>query len=109
MQSTDTKPSGLLDRAFVTLIRWDGERLAWAVLLIIALLSRTIGLGDRAVSHDESLHTVYSWQLYDGRGYQHQPMMHGPLKFILNAGTYFLFGVNDWSARVQVALFGVLM
>ena len=31
------------------------------------------------MSHDESLHTVYSWQLFDGRGYQHQPMMHGPL------------------------------
>ncbi len=37
------------------------------------------------MSHDESLHTVYSFQFYDGRGYQHQPMMHGPLKFILNA------------------------
>ena len=78
-------------------------------LLIVAFLSRTIGLGDRAMSHDESLHTVYSWQLFDGRGYQHQPMMHGPLKFILNPVMYFLFGVNDWSARILVALFGVAM
>jgi predicted membrane-bound mannosyltransferase/sugar lactone lactonase YvrE len=100
---------GVLDKAFVSLIRLDGEKLAWIVLILVALLARTIALGDRAMSHDESLHTVYSWQLYDGRGYQHQPMMHGPLKFILNAGTYFLFGVNDWSARLQVALFGVLM
>ena len=61
------------------------------------------------MTHDESLHTVYSWQLYDGRAYQHQPMMHGPLKFILNPIMYFLFGVNDWSARIQVALFGVAM
>jgi len=109
MIDTETKSSNILDRAFTTLIRWDGEKLAWAVLLIVAVLSRIIGLGDRAMSHDESLHTVYSWQLYDGRGYQHQPMMHGPLKFILNAVMYFLFGVNDWSSRIQVALFGVLM
>ncbi len=100
---------GVLDRAFLSITRLDGEKLAWVILIVVALLSRTIGLGDRAMSHDESLHTVYSWQLYDGRGYQHQPMMHGPLKFIVNAGMYFLFGVNDWSARVAVALFGVLM
>ena len=36
-------------------------------------------------------------------------MMHGPLKFILNPVMYFLFGVNDWSARIQVALFGAVM
>src|SRR5450759_764151 len=92
---------GLLDRAFVALVRWDVEKLAWAALLVIALLSRTIGLGDRAMSHDESLHSYYSWKLYDGQGFQHQPLMHGPLKFIVNAFMYFIFGVNDWSAPVS--------
>jgi uncharacterized protein (TIGR03663 family) len=105
----DAPAIGTFDRAFVAFTRLDGEKIAWAILILVALLSRTIALGDRAMSHDESLHAVYSWQLYDGRGYQHQPMMHGPLKFILNTGMYFLFGVNDWSARIQVALFGVLM
>jgi uncharacterized protein (TIGR03663 family) len=99
----------ILDRPFLALIGWDGEKLAWVVLLAITVLSRVIGLGDRAMSHDESLHTLYSWKLYDGQGYQHSPMMHGPLKFVLNAGVYFLFGVNDWSSRIQVALFGILM
>ncbi len=109
MENTETQAPSVLDRAFTSFLRWDGEKFAWAALLVVALLSRVVGLGDRAMSHDESLHTVYSWQLYDGRGYQHQPMMHGPLKFILNTIMYFLFGVNDWSARIQVALFGVLM
>lgn len=109
MENVETKTPGFLDRTLAGLASWNGEKTAWLILLIVALLSRTIGLGDRAMSHDESLHTVYSWQLYDGRGYQHQPMMHGPLKFILNAIMYFLLGVNDWSARIQVALFGVLM
>ena len=109
MENTGAETPSFLDRALLTAMRLDGEKLAWAVLLIVAVLSRTMGLGDRAMSHDESLHAVYSWQLYDGRGFQHQPMMHGPLKFILDAGMFFLFGVNDWSARIQVALFGILM
>ena len=109
MENTEPKSRSFLDRTLASLLRLDIEKILWIVLLIVALLSRTIGLGDRAMSHDESLHTVYSWQLFDGRGYQHQPMMHGPLKFILNPVMYFLFGVNDWSARIQVALFGVAM
>lgn len=109
MENTQIKSQSFLDRALVSFLRFDGEKLAWTLLVIVALLSRTIGLGDRAMSHDESLHTVYSFQLYDGRGYQHQPMMHGPFKFVLNPVMYFLFGVNDWSARILVALFGVAM
>lgn len=109
MQNVEAKSTPILDRPFAVLTRWDAEKTLWAVLLVVTLLSRVIGLGDRAMSHDESLHTVYSWQLYDGRGYQHQPMMHGPLKFILNAVVYFLLGVDDWTSRIQVALFGVAM
>jgi uncharacterized protein (TIGR03663 family) len=109
MENTEPKSPSILDRTLAGLLRLDIEKILWILLLIVALLSRTIGLGDRAMTHDESLHTVYSWQLFDGRGYQHQPMMHGPLKFILNPVMYFLFGVNDWSARILVALFGVAM
>ncbi|HSN75681.1 MAG TPA: flippase activity-associated protein Agl23, partial [Anaerolineae bacterium] len=109
MENTEPNSQSFLDRTLASLLRLDIEKILWIMLLIVALLSRTIGLGDRAMSHDESLHTVYSWQLFDGRGYQHQPMMHGPLKFILNPVMYFLFGVNDWSARILVALFGVAM
>ncbi len=109
MENTETKSPGILDRAFISFLKLDGEKIAWIILILVALLSRTIMLGARAMSHDESLHTVYSFQLYDGRGYQHQPMMHGPLKFILNPLMYFMFGVNDWSARIQVAIFGVVM
>jgi len=109
MDNTETKSQSLLDRTLAGLLRLDTEKILWILLLILTVLSRTIGLGARAMSHDESLHAVYSFQLFDGRGYQHQPMMHGPLKFILNPVMYFLFGVNDWSARILVALFGIAM
>ena len=54
-----TPPENLLDRPFLQLVRWDGEKLAWLILLALALASRVIGLGDRAISHDESLHALY--------------------------------------------------
>src|SRR5205823_3277031 len=57
--------------------------------------------------HDESLHAFYAWRLYDGEGYMHDPMMHGPLLFELNALVYLLFGASDFTARLVPALFGV--
>ena len=62
----------------------------------------------RVMSHDESLHTYYSWELFKGRGFQHTPLMHGPLQFHLVALSYFLFGDSDSSARVPAALSGAL-
>ncbi|MFC2023384.1 flippase activity-associated protein Agl23, partial [Chloroflexota bacterium] len=66
-------------------------------------------LGARAMSHDESLHALYSYYLYNGTGYTHTPMMHGPFLFHANALVYFLFGDSDYSARIVPALFGVFL
>ncbi len=79
MENTETKSQSFLDRTLASLLRLDIEKALWILLLIVAFLSRVVGLGVRAMTHDESLHAVYSFQLFDGRGYQHQPMMHGPL------------------------------
>ena len=61
------------------------------------------------MSHDESLHALYSYYLYNGAGYTHNPMMHGPFLFHANALIYFLFGDTDFTARIVPALFGVFM
>jgi uncharacterized protein (TIGR03663 family) len=61
------------------------------------------------MSHDESLHALYSYYLYNGSGYTHNPMMHGPFLFHANALIYFLFGDTDFTARIVPALFGVFM
>jgi len=34
MENVEIKSPTFLDRAAVSLLRWDGEKLAWAVLLI---------------------------------------------------------------------------
>jgi len=87
--------------------RW--EKWLFVVILLLALFTRFYILGARVMSHDESLHTKYSWQLYVGQGYVHNPMMHGPLLFHLNALAYFLFGVSDFTSRIFPALAGVVL
>ncbi len=105
----DQQPSTLpwLDRAVIRgfPIRW--EHLLWAVLCVVALGSRFAMLDTRVMSHDESQHTQLAWSLYRGTGYTPNPMTHGPFQILLVAGSYFLFGAGDFSARVPAALFGV--
>jgi hypothetical protein len=53
-------------------------------------------LGSRVVSHDESLHTQYAYQYYNGEGYVHTPLMHGPFLFHATALSYWLL----WRQRL---------
>ncbi len=83
------------------------ETIAYGLLLALAVFTRFYDLGSRAISHDESLHMLYSYKLFNGEGYRHDPMMHGPFLFEFNALLFFLFGDNNYVGRVGVALFGV--
>jgi uncharacterized protein (TIGR03663 family) len=86
----------------------NAETLIVIVLLVIAILTRFVDLETRVMSHDESLHTYFSWQLAEGRGFAHDPLMHGPFQFHVVAFSYFLFGDSDASARFPAAFAGVL-
>ncbi|HUH98533.1 MAG TPA: flippase activity-associated protein Agl23 [Anaerolineales bacterium] len=79
----------------------------FAGIILLAFATRFYNLGARVMSHDESLHTYFSWLFYKGGGYQHNPMMHGPLQFHLIALSYFLFGASDFTARIPAALFSI--
>ena len=85
----------------------DWELAAYIGLVLLAVATRFWDLGSRALHHDESLHALYSWYLYVGRGYQHDPMMHGPFLFHAVALGYLLFGASDYTARIVPAAFGV--
>ena len=76
------------------------EIILFGAIILMTFVTRFYDLGTRVMSHDESLHTYFSWLFYRGQGYQHSPMMHGPLQFHLLALTYFLFGVSDFTARI---------
>lgn len=97
----------VFDRPLLSAVRLNWETVAWAILIISAAVLRLVDLGARAMSHDESLHSLYSYYLYDAGKYEHNPMMHGPLLFHANAFFYFLFGDSDTTARIFPALCGI--
>ena len=94
----------VVQSAQAIILRW--YPLAVAALVVVGFMLRVHRLGERAIHHDESLHALYSWYLYVGRGYVHDPMMHGPWQFHMGALMYFLFGDSDFTARLGNVLFG---
>ncbi len=105
----DSRPTpSLLDRPLTAGLAGTREKVLYALVILAAFIPRFYNLGTRAMSHDESLHTYFSWTFYKGQGYQHNPMMHGPLQFHLIALTYFIFGASDFTARIPAATFSIL-
>ena len=96
-----------LDKSVGALVRVNWETVAWVALLLITVVTRFYDVGARAMSHDESLHAVYSFELYRTGNYVHNPMMHGPFLFHANALIYALFGVTDATTRVIPVLSGI--
>ena len=107
LATAPTAPHDAPRRAFA--LRITAEGLAYLTIVSLAILTRFWDLGTRAMNHDESLHTYYSWKLYDHYEYTHNPLMHGPFLFHANALSYFLFGDNDVTGRIVPAIFGVAL
>ena len=82
---------------------------AYGALMLAAAVMRLWDLGARAMHHDESLHALYSWYLYTGSGYRHDPMMHGPFQMEATAGAFFVLGDNDFTARLIYAVAGTAL
>jgi uncharacterized protein (TIGR03663 family) len=97
-----------LDRPFLSRITLNWELILFVAIIAIAIFTRFYDLESRVMSHDESLHTYYSWRLYRGFGFEHSPLMHGPWQFITIALSYFLFGDSDWAARIPAVLTSIL-
>ncbi|MBL8164351.1 MAG: TIGR03663 family protein [Anaerolineae bacterium] len=98
-----------LERWLTSRFRLNWETWVYLVILVLAIFTRFYILGDRTMSHDESLHTKFSWDLYANGIFAHTPLMHGPILFHVTALSYFLFGDNDFTARIYPAVLGVLM
>lgn len=97
----------LLDLPILRLRAIDWALVLFGLIVAGAVLTRFWDLGSRALHHDESLHAVFSHYLYNGQGYQHDPLMHGPFLFHVTALVFWLFGDSDFTVRVAPAIFGV--
>ena len=70
---------------------------------------RLAALGARPMHHDESLDAWFSWRLSTGQGYEYDPVYHGPLRIILTAGVFRVFGTSDVTARLLTATCGLAL
>ncbi len=85
------------------------ETVLLGVVLLTALVTRLWALDARVMSHDESLHVYYAWQLAGGKGFAHNPMMHGPFLFEATALMNVLFGANDFTSRLVPVILGIFI
>lgn len=108
-EQTAVSHPNLLSRPLATVLSLDWEKVIYLAFILLAIITRFWDLGSRVMSHDESLHTQFSYQFYIGDGYSHTPLMHGPFLFHITAVSYWLFGDSDLAARIPVALFGVVL
>jgi uncharacterized protein (TIGR03663 family) len=112
MQATKTaayeEKSSWLDRPALSAFTLSWETLLFLAIISLVIITRFYDLESRVMSHDETSHVYFSWRLYRGEGYQHDPITHGPLQFHLIALSYFLFGPSDFSARIPVVLANIL-
>lgn len=98
-----------LDRPIFGTWKINWEHALLIGLVVAAILTRFWDLSYRSYNHDESIHTDWSWNLYTGRGYQHNPIYHGPLLYLATALTFGLFGDNDVTGRLPNAVFGIVL
>ncbi|MCL5999829.1 MAG: TIGR03663 family protein [Chloroflexi bacterium] len=96
-----------LSRSALAALDW--EKALYLLFIVIAIVTRFWDLGARVMSHDESLHTYFSYNLATGKGFAHTPLMHGPFLFHITALSYFLFGDNDFTSRIPPAIFGIVL
>ncbi|MBC7809979.1 MAG: TIGR03663 family protein, partial [Burkholderiales bacterium] len=107
-KNRDTQ-SNPLNRLLANVYTLNWEVIAYLIIFVLAVFTRFHMLGDRVMSHDESLHTRYSYNLFADGDFQHTPLMHGPILFHITALMYFLFGDNDFTARIYPAVLGILI
>ncbi|MCA9430992.1 MAG: hypothetical protein KC940_10845, partial [Candidatus Omnitrophica bacterium] len=96
----------------------------WQKYLVLALFAigiwtRLYNLGEKAFHHDESIHCFYSYQMAtDGRfkgasnndvTFGYNPVYHGPFLYHWGALFFFIFGDNDFTARLPYAVFGIFL
>lgn len=85
------------------------EHVAYGLIALVSLITRLWALDGHALHHDETLHAYYSWRIFAGEGYMHDPLLHGPFLYYTGALMFFLFGDSDTTARLGFALSSVVL
>ena len=81
----------------------------WLALVVFSVGIHLWGLGERAYHHDEAIHAHSSYNLLKNGIYRYDPTYHGPFLYYLVAGSFATLGDSDFTARLPVALAGILL
>ncbi len=81
--------------------------IAVGAIAVAGLVLRLVELAERPLHHDESLDAWFSWKVLEGTYEGYDPVYHGPLRFYLTAGLFWLFGESHTTARLWAVLAGV--
>lgn len=109
LPASTNKPSAVAD-PLTTARRLIFSPLGLFVLVLAYVLySRLWNLAGKVMHHDESLFAYYGYWLYKGRGYDYQPILHGPVLQYVSAFFFLLFGDDQWTMRLPNMIGGLLM
>jgi len=76
-------------------------------IFVFFIITRFYNLGLKPLHHDESMFATFAYNLYQGQGYQYQPILHGPFLIDVNAFVYLVLGDSNFTCRLITALFGI--
>lgn len=82
---------------------------AWAILAGLSVALHLWELDARSFHSDEAIHAHTAYKLLHEGAYRYDPTYHGPLLYYLTVASYALFGDSDFTARLPIALCGILM
>ena len=105
--ASDHQNKNWLEKPLFSNLNLSWEAILFGIILLLAVVSRFYDLGARVISHDETSHVYYAWRLFQGMGYSHDPITHGPFQFHFLALIYFLLGDSDYTARIPAAITSV--
>ncbi len=80
-----------------------------AAVVVVGLLARLVGLGARTAHFDEGRVGYWALHLAETGEYYYWSAVHGPFLQFADATMFTLFGANDFTLRVVVALIGALL
>ncbi len=82
----------------------------WFLVVVgIAVVSRLLDLGSRALHHDESIHAATALQRLVDFPYVYDPLYHGPLLYFAVALVFVLTDIGDGAARLLPAISGIAL
>jgi len=76
-------------------------------IFLFFLVTHFYNLDSKPLHHDESMFATFAYNLYQGKGYEYQPILHGPFLIDATAFVYLILGDSDFTCRLIPAFLGI--